>query len=183
MRNLAPVVVASVVVAVVACADDLPVEANPADAPLLNASAPASMIQSASVHWLSDLSDAEGATAQLKRTKSGAAYSFRTTGLEKGHVVTMWWVIFNNPEECEITTFHPAFVGSPGLLDARGAEIHLVLRRHGPAIPGMIDEMRTNFEPHAHPSRAGASATETTNAQTSRRLLSWLPRLRPERDQ
>lgn len=101
MRNLAPVVVASVVVAVVACTDDLPVEANPADAPLLNASTPASMIQSASVHWLSDLSDVEGATAQLKRTKSGAAYSFRTTGLEKGHVVTMWWVIFNNPEECE----------------------------------------------------------------------------------
>ncbi len=147
-----------------------------------------------SVHWLSDLSDVEGATAQLTRTRSSVSYSFRTTGLEKGHVVTMWWVIFNNPDACEnpipaisadcglpdlfnpdvrasvmggdghlvgesgksthaghlregeIITFHPAFVGTPGLLDAMGAEIHLVLRTHGPAIPGMIDEMRTTFE-------------------------------------
>lgn len=147
-----------------------------------------------SVHGLSDLSDVEGAAAKLTRTNSGVSYSFRTTGLDKGHVVTMWWVIFNVPEECsnpipeigaqcglpdlsnpdvqssvmggqghivgksgrsthaahlregEITTYHPAFVGSPGLLDAMEAEIHLVLRTHGPMIPGMISEMRSTFE-------------------------------------
>lgn len=152
-----------------------------------------------SVHWLpaSDeppLSEVEGATAQLTRTNSSVAYTFRTNGLERGHVVTMWWVIFNNPDECEnpiptigancdlpdlfnaavmpsvmggdgnlvgesgesthaghlregeITTFHPAFVGSPGLDDAMKAEIHLVLRTHGPAIPDMLAEMRSTFD-------------------------------------
>lgn len=29
---------------------------------------------------------------------------------------------------------------SPGLIDAETAEIHIVVRSHGPAIPGMIDE-------------------------------------------
>lgn len=157
-------------------------------------SASKASVQRASVHWLADLSVVGGAAAQLTRTGSGVGYSFRTTGFEKGHVVTMWWVIFNHPEECdnpipqigsdcnlpdlfnpdvqasvlwgggnivgnsgrttiaghlgegEITTFHPLFVDSPGLLDAMEAEIHLVIRTHGPAIPGMIPEMRTTFE-------------------------------------
>lgn len=48
-------------------------------------------------------------------------------------------------------TFHPAFEGTPGLLDAMEAEIHLVLRTHGSMIPGMIDEMRSTFEAGCKP--------------------------------
>jgi len=37
----------------------------------------------------------------------------------------------------EITgSVHPAFLDSPGLLDARGAEIHVVLQHHGEILPG-----------------------------------------------
>lgn len=177
-----------------ACADELPFETDRAEPePPVRVATSVSPMQS-SVHWLSDLSTVDGATAQLTRTESGIGFSLRTTGLEKGHVVTLWWVIFNNPEQCEnavpaigsdcdlpdlfepavqasvmwaagnligqsgrttfgghlsegeVSTFHPAFVGSPGLLDAMGAEIHLVVHTHGPAIPGMMQEMLTTFE-------------------------------------
>lgn len=219
MRHLSSLsVVALVALAPSACADELPTETNPLDASRMNASAPASMVQSATVHWLSDLSDVEGATAQFTRTNSGAAYSFRTTGLEKGHVVTMWWVIFNNPDECEnpnptleaacgipdlfngdveasvmggdgnivggsgrstlaghlregqLKTFHPAFRGTPGLVDAMRAEVHLVLRSHGPAIPGMIEEMRTTFEAACTPESSagfGSGPNECADLQAA----------------
>lgn len=190
MRNpVAAVVTVLAIVWITACTADHPMESHTG-----SLSASEASVQRASVHWLADLSAVDGAAAQLTRTGSGVSYTSRTTGLEKGHVVTTWWVIFNNPEECdnpvpaigsscnvpdlfnpdvegsvlwgggnivgnsgrttiaghlaegEITAFHPLFVGTPGLLDALGAEIHLVIRTHGPAIPGMIREMRTTFE-------------------------------------
>jgi hypothetical protein len=36
-------------------------------------------------------------------------------------------------------------VAGPGLLDPRSAEIHLVIRNHGAAIPGLIDEQIHSF--------------------------------------
>lgn len=36
--------------------------------------------------------------------------------------------------EGEITNEHPAFEDGPGVTDARGAEIHLVVRSHGPKV-------------------------------------------------
>ncbi len=195
MRTLATTALATAaVLSIAACADELPSEAEPtaSELPATVSSSVAPM--RSSVHWLSDLSTVDGATAQLTRTQSGVSFSFRTTGFEGHHVVTLWWVIFNNPEECEnpipaigadcnlpdlfnpdvqasvmwaagnivgrsgrttwgghlsegeVTTFHPVFVGSPGLLDAMGAEIHLVGRTHGPKIPGMVRQMMSTFE-------------------------------------
>jgi hypothetical protein len=37
-----------------------------------------------------------------------------------------------------------AFCG-PGLIDAYATEVHLVLRNHGPAIPGLVDEQISSF--------------------------------------
>jgi hypothetical protein len=37
-----------------------------------------------------------------------------------------------------------AFCG-PGLVDAYATEVHLVLRNHGPAIPGLVDEQISSF--------------------------------------
>lgn len=34
---------------------------------------------------------------------------------------------------------------SPGLIDARTAEVHFVVRSHGPKIPGMVDDMIHTF--------------------------------------
>jgi hypothetical protein len=125
--------------------------------------------------------------ARLVRTDTGMTYNLRTSGLTAGDAVSIWWVIFNNPENCvgdcgmpdlfnpdvnvavqsggghvignsgragfaghlnegQITNEHPAFLDGPGLTDARGAEIHLVVRTHGPVIPGMNHAMFNSFE-------------------------------------
>jgi hypothetical protein len=36
-------------------------------------------------------------------------------------------------------------VFGPGLINARKAEVHLVVRNHGPAIPGMVESQLTTF--------------------------------------
>lgn len=136
-----------------------------------------------------DIETGEGVgVARLVRTDSGVSYNLRTTGLDKGHATSNWWVIFNNPDACatepcdladlfvpavdaavmagggnavggsgrssyaahlsvgQITREHPAFEGGPGLTNPRGAEIHLVVRSHGPIIPGMNRAMFHSFE-------------------------------------
>ncbi|OLS21924.1 MAG: hypothetical protein HeimC2_31600 [Candidatus Heimdallarchaeota archaeon LC_2] len=52
------------------------------------------------VHWLSDLTEVEGASATLVRHNNGISYTLHTTELTSGDAVTNWWVIFNNPESC-----------------------------------------------------------------------------------
>lgn len=42
----------------------------------------------------------DGATARLQRLESGLATRTDTRELTPGHVVTLWWVVFNNPDEC-----------------------------------------------------------------------------------
>ncbi len=48
------------------------------------------------------------------------------------------WVAANNPPG--VVLF------GPGLVDALGSEIHFVLRNHGQAIPGLLEEQLTTFE-------------------------------------
>lgn len=123
--------------------------------------------------------------ARLVRTDDGASFTFATTGLTPGHAYTIWFVAFNNPENCTggcgaDDLSNPAVQGSslwaaghfvggsgrstfsghravgdaadpgkgevgPGLLDAHGAEIHLVLRTHGERIPGLADDQIDSF--------------------------------------
>lgn len=42
----------------------------------------------------------EGAIARLIRGDSGVGFTLSTSGLEKGHAVSIWWVIFNDPDHC-----------------------------------------------------------------------------------
>lgn len=42
----------------------------------------------------------EGASSKLVRTDSGISMNIRTSELDPGAVHTVWWVIFNNPENC-----------------------------------------------------------------------------------
>jgi hypothetical protein len=128
-------------------------------------------------------------TSTLTRTTSGIALDLHTTGLQAGHAVTIWWMVFNHPEACisGATTETPddprcgmadinnsaaglsvlyaaghvvdedgvadfggylpegdtvgALPGlALGLLDAAAADVHLVVRDHGPADPGRVDE-------------------------------------------
>ena len=41
----------------------------------------------------------------------------------------------------------PTVFGQPaiGLLDAQAAEVHLLIRSHGPKIPGLVDQMISTF--------------------------------------
>lgn len=39
-------------------------------------------------------------SSTLVRTDRGVSVSFETTALTPGHVVTLWWVVFNDPDSC-----------------------------------------------------------------------------------
>ncbi|NNE11020.1 MAG: hypothetical protein HKN41_02120 [Ilumatobacter sp.] len=104
----------------------------------------------------------------LLRTRRGALGFVRTGGLQAGDAYTVWAVVFNNPAGC-IDGCDGADLANPAaeavsmlgagkvaqrsaasflirigagdeLTDPHGAEIHFVLRTHGPALPGLVDE-------------------------------------------
>ncbi|MBT8278586.1 MAG: hypothetical protein KJO41_06255 [Bacteroidia bacterium] len=134
-------------------------------------------------------------TSTLHRSKSGLTVNYKTTGLAPGYAYTIWWVIWNNPEKCEVpgectdSDFANAeavgvevlyaaghVVGNSGKGNFSGhlntdddsasintlfglppagglhsgktfsAEVHLVLRSHGPKIPGMVSEQINSYE-------------------------------------
>jgi hypothetical protein len=65
-----------------------------------NASSPGrSLVTTSPVHWLWDPSSAVG-SSMLVRTPAGLSYTYHTSSLRAGHVVTVWVVVFNNPEHC-----------------------------------------------------------------------------------
>jgi len=155
------------------------------------------------VFWLQDLSEVDGAGARLTRNEGGVSFSLETKGLAPGDVVTVWWLIFNDPDGCEnpfppfgstcdlpdlfvdvpvdltpnpevnpavmlatadfvgdggdmefsgnlsvgqITSEHPLLPDGPGLVNATGAEIHLIVRTQGPPVQGRVEEMLSTYE-------------------------------------
>jgi hypothetical protein len=148
-----------------------------------------------------DESVIEDAEAILVRMEHGLSMTLDTTGLVPGEAYTVWWVIFNLPENCsddlcgpddvflvddlgqfildENGQWQPNFPGreaaqvsslradgriayedgsalfkghlpigdttddvvfGPGLIYPMSAEVHLIVRTHGPAIPGLTNE-------------------------------------------
>jgi hypothetical protein len=106
-------------------------------------------------------------TSTLTRTGSGIAFSLQTSGLQAGHAVTVWWMVFN-PDSSVSVQYAAGHVidqdgaaefgghlqvgdtdgvinGGPGLLDAQGADVVLVVRDHGPTDPGRVDEQIHTF--------------------------------------
>lgn len=53
------------------------------------------------------------AGASLSRNNEGALGTISTSGLTPGHVVTMWWAIFNNPEFCATPGCTPSDFNNP----------------------------------------------------------------------
>lgn len=102
------------------------------------------------------------------RTQRGVLALLRTSDLVAGDAYTVWAVIFNNPDACdgpcdasdlanpdvagfstlgtgkvadrEGTMFYMRIPSGEQLMDPRGAEIHFVVRTHGPAIPDLVEE-------------------------------------------
>lgn len=134
-------------------------------------------------------------TSTLHRNKNGITVNFKAEGLIPG-AYTIWWVIWNNPEECAVPgacvdtdfanaanvqvevlyaaghvvgkngkgnfsahlkagddseSINQSFFGLPpaGGLQAGNtykAEVHVVLRTHGPKVPGLVNEQIGSYE-------------------------------------
>lgn len=135
------------------------------------------------------------AGASLSRNNEGVFGEISTSGLVAGHVVTLWWAVFNDSRFCANAVCAPpdlnnplvngslqlgggAVVGvngradfsgylavgdntgfyrlpmfpnmpdpAPGIVNSKGAEIHWVIRDHGPAStdPTILQQQLTSF--------------------------------------
>lgn len=150
------------------------------------------------VHRFADGSEVEGAWATISRTNAGVVGTMHTSDLTPEDVVTMWWVVFNVPQNCsdacgdddifvvdengelvigengaelnveqieaaQISVIgatgnvigengeghfsavlsigeNPNVVFGPSLMYPMSAEIHYVLRTHGPVNSDTLDE-------------------------------------------
>jgi len=184
-------------------------------------------VQTSTVHRFADASQVDGAYARLSRYENGVTMAITTNDLTPGEAYTVWWVVFNAPENCSngvcneddifavseggiprdadgnilwdvwearrwsteagiprdeagnrvmnmdgiaaanISVQHasgtytadgrltvsaslaegdvPGIVFGPGLLDAQTAEIHLVVRTHGPAVDDVFADQVSTF--------------------------------------
>ena len=161
--------------------------------------------ETADVLTFAEFEPVDGATARLTRGADTLATRTDTRDLDHRHVMTLWWIVFNNPEYCEHgegdaacgegdlfdgpdgpTGVEPSCVyadgslvggngharfadrlavgevrdscidffvdlvpglggADHGLTNPEGAEVHLVVRSHGPRIPGLVAEQRSTF--------------------------------------
>ena len=133
-------------------------------------------------------------TSKLHRNKNGIKVNFKATGLNPG-AYTIWWVIWNNPQDCAIpgqcndgdfgqavlvevevmyagghvvgnngkgnfsahlkagddtpesmnTAFGFPSVGGLRVGNTFDAEVHIVLRTHGPAVPGLVNDQISSY--------------------------------------
>jgi len=72
-----------------------------------------------SVYWFFDTENPVG-TSRVIRTPSGATAIFQTSGLPAGQAVTLWFIIFNNPENCVANPCQPSDLGDL----ATGGDFH-----------------------------------------------------------
>lgn len=54
----------------------------------------------ANVYRFADGSQVAGAWSSLTTTDAGAEMTLHTSDLPAGHTVTVWWVVFNQPQNC-----------------------------------------------------------------------------------
>lgn len=67
------------------------------------------------VHLFGTTTVVPAAGASLLRDKDGVFGTISTSGLTPGHVVTLWWAIFNNPKYCASPTCVPADFNNPAV--------------------------------------------------------------------
>jgi hypothetical protein len=126
-------------------------------------------------------------SSTLVRSDNGMTAELGTSALAPGDVVTMWWVVFNDPDSCRsgipgasrcgpadvmqgrggvsslratgrivddgtagfgahlrVGDTARALIGD-GLTNARGAEVILILKTHGPKLPGFVSQQLHTF--------------------------------------
>lgn len=67
------------------------------------------------VHSLSSSTVVPAAGASLSRNNAGVFATISSSGLTPGHVITFWWVIYNNPEFCVNTSCVPSDLNNPAV--------------------------------------------------------------------
>jgi len=120
-----------------------------------------------------DLDGVTVGRSMLIRSADGFRARITTGGVEAGDAYTVWAVVFNSPENCvdgcgsddlanpdaeaysllgtggvarsTVANFGVRIAAGDQLTDPLGAEIHFVVRSHGPAIPGMVEEQTTTL--------------------------------------
>jgi len=111
--------------------------------------------------------DILGTSSTIHRNKNGITVNFKTKNLIPNNAYTLWFVIFADAGGPPISTYAAGHVvGGSGkgnfsahksvgeimegervfnFNNPETAEVHLALRSHGPAIPGMVDEQIHSF--------------------------------------
>ena len=67
------------------------------------------------VHSLASATVVPAAGASLSRNNDGVFGTISSSGLTPGHVITFWWVIYNNPEFCANTSCAPPDLNNPAV--------------------------------------------------------------------
>ena len=68
-----------------------------------------------SVHAIATGTVVPAAGASLSRNNNGVFATISSSGLTPGHVITFWWVIYNNPEFCANTSCAPPDLNNPAV--------------------------------------------------------------------
>jgi hypothetical protein len=112
--------------------------------------------------------NAKVGTSTLTRTSSGVSFSLTTSGLQPGHAVSIWWMAANPDGGMAVLYAAGHVIDQDGtaefggylkvrdgrgyqmgddrtLEDALGATVFLVVRDHGPASPGVVDDQIHTF--------------------------------------
>jgi hypothetical protein len=107
-------------------------------------------------------------TSTLTRTGKSVSFSLQTTGLTPGHAVTIWWMVVNPDGGVAVLYAAGHVIDQDGtaefggslkvgdskgyvmgddrsLEDAAGATVMLVVRGHGPATPGVVNDQIHTF--------------------------------------
>jgi len=116
-----------------------------------------------------DFITVKGAKSTLHRNKNGITVNFKTDGLLPGNAYTLWFVVFgDSPGKPSSTHAAGHIVGGSGKGNFSGhisvgdlfdnpnlmtvfnnpltAEVHIALRTHGPAQPGMIPDQISTID-------------------------------------
>lgn len=184
----------------------------------LLALAPAAFAQdeasSSNIYRFADGSEVDGAWSTLRRYENGLAMSLHTSDLVPGDTYTVWWVIFNEPQNCSdgicneddlfvldengaivMDEFNqrvmdpealvapqisiqyatgslidedgsgdfaaavgvgdvPGIVAGPGLVNPDTAEVHVVVRTHGPKVDALFTDQILTFGGGCEPADA-----------------------------
>ena len=67
------------------------------------------------VHSIASSTVVPAAGASLSRNNAGVFATISSSGLTPGHVITFWWVIYNNPEFCANTACAPPDLNNPAV--------------------------------------------------------------------